>query len=169
VCDRLRVKLQYDRVSNLPSGGDRVLLAGCDTRLNGWNAIGRKKLFRFRFSQNLPSRIAHAVDDLLRGIAVRPLTGPFGKARRLVERPQITAVLPHVVERPDGSIRIGECGNVRCIQDRFTSQNVGATHPTRQNRLSQIGVRLQKLGRARRVRHRLRRQNDEQSIAVRIL
>ncbi len=58
---------------------------------------------------------------------------------------------------------------LRLIQYADTGRNLVATHPTGQDRLAfQLGVRFQLLGGLRRIGHRLRREDHQQAIAVRI-
>ena len=85
--------------------------------------------------------------------------------RRLVERGQICAVVPHVIERLGRPIGKFERGNSGVIQHRFSGFHRGRSHPTRQQRFSffTAGECCDLIRRRERVGHRLGREDDQQS------
>ena len=80
---------------------------------------------------------------------------------------QVIAVAPHVGECARGSVGIRKGRNACGIEDFLSWGDADPSHPTCEQRFSRgLGIGLQTFSDFRRVRHSLRRQDHQQTVAV---
>ena len=133
--------------------------------------VSREDPFRFILRQDRALGLAGRGNDVSDFMAIFIADLAFaGRRRGFVEAAQVEAVAPQVLERPRRAVGILERRHARLVQNVLAFLHGGATHPARDDRLAiDRSVFLQRLGRRSGFRHRLRRQDHEQTVDARVL
>ncbi len=83
---------------------------------------------------------------------------------------EIGRVLPEVVEGPGRGVGVGKVRDRGLVEYTHRSRDRGTSHPARDDRLVlDMGERTQRLRRLEGIGHLLRREYDEQPVAVRVV
>src|SRR5918997_515789 len=163
----LGVELEDHGVAEAVCQFDGLIRAVRDLRLDGRDTVGGEDLLRLELCKYGTSSVADAGYDLLYPLAVRAFL--FGRLGGFVDAAQVVGVLPHVRESSGCRIGVVEGRDARAVQDRLPSRDGRSTHPARQHGLPRtVRVGCEPFRRCRRVCHVLRREDDEQPVALRV-
>src|SRR5918994_1466172 len=158
----LRVELEDSGVAEAVCEFHGFVGAAGHLRLHGRDTVGGENLLRLELGKDGATRVADAGYDLFYPPAVRAFH--FGRLGRFVDAAQVVGVLPHVRESPGRRIRVVEGRDAGAVQDRLPGRYGRSTHPAREYRLARaVRVGREPFRRCRRVRHILRREDDEQA------
>ena len=165
--DRVRQKLQDDRVADRRCHRDCLVLARGGSSFHDRNAIGSENLFGFKLVEQRSSRDSCLLDrfgDLLAHIECR--FGSLDHRRSFVEPAQVVGIAPHVGKSARSSIGIRKCGDAGGIQNCGSFRDALAAHPACQQRLSRSVCVFRHFGSSGgRVGESLRRDDGQQAIA----
>ena len=161
------MQLHGHRMPNVLRRGHRLPCGFGDPRLDGRNAVGRQQLFRGVLRHQHAARLVGGLYDLGGRLAVGEARLVLRQAGRLVEGAQVVAVAPHMVEHARRGVRVREGGQAALVQDVLAGGHRVAPHPAGQDGLVVVaGVGAQVLRRLGGLGHGLRREDDQQAVAV---
>ena len=168
VRDGFRMQFQHDRKTKARGFLHRVIFRERDVRFDRRDAVSGQKFFGFKFRQDRAPGFAHFGNDFFRVLPVNLAAGELRwRGRRFIKRPQVVAISPHVIKRLRRAVGIFEGRNVRRVENVFARFDLADAHPARDDRLAlDVRKRLELFGGRRRIRHRLRRENDQQTVRV---
>ena len=171
VRDGPRVQLHYDRVSDRIRVAHGFVRGQREPRLDAGDAVEREQPLRFDLGEERPALGADRLHHPARLELARLAGRIFRERRRLVEAAQVVRILPHVIENARCGVGICERRNAGLGEDALARGDIEAAHPARQHRLSAGAVRVgpQPVGGLCRLGHVLRREHDQEAIAVRIV
>src|SRR5215208_2876695 len=165
VGDGLRVELEDHGVAEAVCQFHGLIGAVRHLRLDGGYTVGGEDLLRFELGKDGAARVADVIYDLLFPPSVCAFL--FRRLGCFVDAAQVVGVLPHVRESPGCRIGVVEGGDASAVQDRLPCRDGLSTHPAREHRLAcAVRVGRQPFRRCCRVCHILRREDDQQPVAL---
>src|SRR5918995_1654106 len=161
----LGVELEDHGVAEVVCQFHGLIRAARHLRLDGRDTVGSEGLLRLELGKDGTARVADVIYDLLYPPAVCAFL--FGRLRGFIDAAQVVCVLPHVRESPSRRIRVVEGGDASAVQDRLPCRDGRSAHPAREHRLAcAVRVGREPFRRCCRICHVLRREDDEQPVAL---
>jgi hypothetical protein len=160
--DGQRVQLEHHREPDLGRDPRRVVFGRRDFRARHGNSVRGEKLLGLHFREQRSAGGARAFEQLRR-------TSTIGRCarqlRRLVQRAQILAVLPHVHERARRLIRKREGRNAGRVENLVAAVNTRPAHPACEQRFARhLRDACDLRSSFRRIGHALRRERHQNSV-----
>ncbi len=159
---RTAVKAEYELAKLRPA-----LRGG--TGIEGPYAIDRQDFLRFIGGQ-MPSGAAHAHDEIIDALAEHALRYLGEQLGRLVDRPEVLAVPPHVSESTGSLLHRRQHAEAGADEDLLLLQMLAkATRQAKEKRLARGSHRHEALKRRRGIGHGLRDEHQKDAVIVRVV